>query len=134
MPTRKPRPLVKGRMTLLRDLRHGARVLRRAPGFTALAIGILALGIGATAAIFSLFDAALLRPLPYHQPNALVMLWEAAPAWPHNRVAPLNFVDWSEQNRTFSGMAAIAGGGRTLDSSGRFARANCRTVRHDRIL
>ena len=67
-------------MTLLRDLRHGARVLRRAPGFTALAIGILALGIGATAAIFSLFDAALLRPLPYHEPNALVMLWEAAPA------------------------------------------------------
>jgi hypothetical protein len=120
--TNRPNPewpsLVKGRMTLWRDLRHGARVLWRAPGFTALAVVILALGIGATTAIFSLFDAAMLRALPYREPDALVMLWEAPPDTTHNRVAPLNYVDWSEQNQTFSAMAAIAGAGRTLTRPG----------------
>ncbi len=113
-----PPTLVKGRMTFWRDLRYGARMLWRAPGFTALAVAILALGIGATAAIFSLFDAALLRALPYRDPDALVMLWEAPPGATRNRVAPLNYVDWSEQNQTFSAMAAIAGGGRTLTRPG----------------
>jgi putative ABC transport system permease protein len=105
-------------MTFWRDLRYGARVLWRAPAFTALAVVILALGIGATTAIFSLFDAALLRALPYREPDALVMLWEAPPEGAHNRVAPLNYVDWSEQNRTFSAMAAIAGGSQTLSRPG----------------
>jgi predicted permease len=113
-----PPTLVKERMTFWRDVRYGARVLWRAPGFTALAVVILALGIGATVAIFSLFDAALLRALPYRDPDALVMLWEAPPGATRNRVAPLNYVDWSEQNRTFSAMAAIAGGGRTLTRPG----------------
>src|SRR4029450_1546646 len=99
-------------------LRYGARVLWRAPAFTALAVVILALGIGATTAIFSLFDAALLRALPYREPDALVMLWEPPPEGAHNRVAPLNYVDWSEQNRTFSAMAAIAGGSQTLSRPG----------------
>ena len=60
----------------------------------------------------------MLRALPYREPNALVMLWEAPPDTTHNRVAPLNYVDWSEQNRTFSAMAAIAGAGRTLTRPG----------------
>lgn len=93
-------------------------MLARARGFTVLAVAILTLGIAATTTIFSLFDAALLRPLRYPDPDALVMLWEAAPDWAHNRVAPLNYVDWSEQNRTFSGMTAIAGGSRTLTRPG----------------
>ena len=101
-------------MTLWRDIRYGVRLLAQAPGFTALAVLVLAVGIGATSTIFSLIDATLLRPLPYRAPHELVMLWEAPPDYAHNRVAPLNFADWSEQNRTFTSMTAIAGGGRTL--------------------
>jgi putative ABC transport system permease protein len=101
-------------MTLWRDLRYGARLLAQAPGFTALAVLVLALGIGATSTVFSLIDATLLRPLPYRAPHELVMLWEAPPDYAHNRVAPLNFADWSEQNHTFTSMTAVAGGGRTL--------------------
>jgi hypothetical protein len=78
-------------------------VLWRARGFTTLAVVVLALGIGATTAIFSLFDRTLLRDLPYRDAHSLTMLWEAPPGGTHNRVAPLNFVDWSEQNRTFAG-------------------------------
>ena len=62
-----------------RDLRHAARVLWRARGFTTLAVVVLALGIGATAAIFSLFDRTLLRNLPYRDAHLLTMLWEAPP-------------------------------------------------------
>ena len=63
----------------MQDLRYAVRVLSRAPGFTALAAVVLALGIGANSAIFSVVDAALLRPLPFHQPDRLVMLWEHSP-------------------------------------------------------
>jgi hypothetical protein len=101
-------------MTVWRDLRFGARLLAQAPGFTALAILVLALGIGATSTVFSLVDATLLRPLPFRAPHELVMLWEAPPGYAYNRVAPLNFADWSEQNRTFTSMTAVAGSGRTL--------------------
>src|SRR4051812_37478766 len=103
-------------MTVWRDLRHAARLLAAAPGFTLLATLVLALGIGATSTIFSLLDAALLRPLPFRDPAHLVMLSEAAPDYAYNRVAPLNFVDWSEQNRTFSTMAAVSGAFKTLST------------------
>jgi putative ABC transport system permease protein len=78
----------------MQDLRYAARVVLRAPGFTALAATVLALGVGANSAIFSVVDAALLRPLPFHQPDQLVMLWEHAPGYVHNRTSPLNFLDW----------------------------------------
>ena len=100
------------------DVRYAARALRAAPGFTAVAAIVLALGIGANSAIFSLADAALVRPLPFDRPDSLTMLWERAPRYAHNRVSPLNFLDWSEQNRVFSAMAAISGGGRTLTGMG----------------
>src|SRR3954469_10177305 len=105
-------------MSIWRDLRYAARSLRRAPGFTAITVAVLALGIGANSAMFSLVDAALLRPLPFSQPDRLVMLWERSPRSLHNRVSPLNFVDWSEQQQAFSSVAAIAGGGRTLTGGG----------------
>ena len=86
----------------MQDLRYAARVLSRAPGFTVLAAVVLALGIGANSAIFSVVDAALLRPLPFHQADRLVMLWEHAPRNAHNRTSPLNFLDWHDQNTVFA--------------------------------
>ena len=108
-------------MSIWRDLVYAARSLRRAPGFTLVTVVVLAVGIGANSAMFSLVDAALVRPLPFAQPDRLVMLWEHMPRTAHNRVAPLNFLDWSEQQQAFTGVAAIAGGGRTLTGSGREA-------------
>jgi len=100
------------------DLRYAVRSLRKAPGFSAITIAVLAIGIGANTAIFALVDAALIRPLPFNRSDELVMLWERTPSGTHNRVSPLNFVDWSEQQHSFSAMTAIAGGPRTLTGMG----------------
>ena len=99
---------------LVSDLRFAIRSLRQAPGFSVLAIPVLAVGIGATGAIFNLIDGTLIRPLPFADPDRLVMLWEHPPSDARNRVSPLNFLDWSEQNHGFAAMAAVAGSGRTL--------------------
>ncbi len=92
---------------LRRDLRHGLRLMRRRPGFTAVVVLTLALGIGANTAIFSLLDAVLLRPLPYRDPGRLAMLW--AEDTLHNdqeeQVSLLNFADWKSQSHTFEDMA-----------------------------
>ena len=95
--------------TAAKDLRFAIRMLRRSPGFTAVAVFTLALGIGANTAIFSVIDAALLQPLPYQDPERLVLVWEKNDQQPdhHNTVAPPNFLDWQSQNDSFSGMAAI---------------------------
>src|SRR5438093_3144375 len=100
------------------DVTYAARALRKAPGFTFVAVLVLALGIGANSATFSLVDAALVRPLPFTHPERLVMLWERSTRFAHNRVSPLNFLDWSEQQHTFASVAAVAGGGRTLTGNG----------------
>jgi putative ABC transport system permease protein len=100
--------------TVWSDIRFASRSLRRAPAFTSLAILVLAVGIGTTSAIFSLIDSTLIRPLPFADPDRLLMLWEHPPGYARNRVSPLNFLDWSEQNHVFGSMAAIAGGGRVL--------------------
>jgi putative ABC transport system permease protein len=101
----------------MRDLRYAARVLWHSPGFAAASVLVLALGIGATSAIFSVVDAAVLRPLPFHRPGELVVLWERAPGNPVKRTwraTPLNFLDWHDQNTVFSGLAAVSGGNKTL--------------------
>ncbi|HLJ45659.1 MAG TPA: ABC transporter permease [Bryobacteraceae bacterium] len=94
---------------LWRDLVYAARVLRLSPGFTLIAIVVLAIGIGANCAIFTLVDAALLRPLPFGHPDELVKLWEKPPGSDRNAVSPLNFLDWSEQNSVFTAIAAASG-------------------------
>jgi putative ABC transport system permease protein len=104
-------------IALVQDLRFSIRMLRRGPVFAAVVVAVLAIGIGANSAIFSLLDAALFRPLPFTQPDRLVMLWEHPPNYAHNRVSPLNFLDWSEQNNVFESMAAVSGGSRTLITS-----------------
>src|SRR5262245_28252263 len=94
---------------LWQDLRFGARQLLSKPGFALVAVLSLALGIGANTAIFSLVDAVLIRPLPFQNPNALVMVWEDATriGFPRNTPAPANYADWKAQNQVFEDMAAI---------------------------
>ena len=92
-----------------RDFRHALRMLQRSPGFTAVAVLTLALGIGANTAIFSVVNSVLIRPLPYHDPAGLVMVWEtnSRDPNPHNTVSPPNFLDWQSRNTVFSSMAYI---------------------------
>ena len=90
---------------LWHDLRYAARALRKQPGFAAVAILTLALGIGANSAIFALVDATLLRPLPFGNPDRLVMLSERSATSARGAVSPLNMTDWNERNRTFDVIA-----------------------------
>jgi putative ABC transport system permease protein len=92
------------------DVRLALRQLISAPGFTLVAALTLALGIGVNSAIFALADAALMRPLPFGQPERLVMLWERLPTSPKTGVSPLNMRDWRLQSRSFDGIAAVQRG------------------------
>jgi putative ABC transport system permease protein len=95
--------------SLGRDLRHGARLLWKAPGFSALALVALALGMGATSAIFSVVDAVLLKPLPFRDPQGLVIVWESNPAQNLKKmfVTPGDLLEWRNESRTLESLAAI---------------------------
>src|ERR1022692_2825527 len=99
-------------MHLLTDIRYALRQLRKTPGFSVVAILTLALGIGANTAMFSVVDAVLVRPLPYADPDRLVMLWEDASriGFPHNTPSPANWQIWRSQTKLFSDVAATKGG------------------------
>jgi len=92
---------------VLQDARFAARTLRKSPGFTAIAVLTLALGIGANTAVFSVVYEVLLRPLPYREPSRLVVLNETTPKVGVVSVSYPNFLDWRAQSRTFSQMAAV---------------------------
>src|SRR5262244_2737215 len=95
------------------DIRYGARMLLKKPAFTTIAVLTLALGIGANTAIFTVVNGVLLRPLPYDEPDRLVMLWESNPRRniEQQRVAPPNLVEWREQSRSFENIAYWTGTG-----------------------
>jgi predicted permease len=92
---------------LRQDMRFGVRTLIRRPGFAAVAVLTLGVGMGATTAIFSLIDSVLLKPLPFHEPDRLTMVWEVRPRFnlPRVQAAPLNYVDW-QQVQAFESLAA----------------------------
>ena len=99
-----------------RDLRHSARALRRSPGFTTIAVLCLALGTGANAAIFSVVNTVMLRPLPYPEPDRLVRLYETMrdqAGW-QGSVSHANFMDWRAESKSFDALAAYSTGSRNL--------------------
>src|SRR5499426_574977 len=116
---------------ILQDLRYGARMLLKRPGFTVVAVITLALGIGANTAIFSVVNAVLLRPLPCEDPDRLVV-FSTAPQQGHPEACSLpDFVDWREQSRSFERMAAFTDRTFNLTGVGEAERLNGLAVTAD---
>ncbi len=92
---------------LLHDIRYAIRQLRKSPGFTAVAVVTLALGIGANTGIFSVVEGVVLAPLPYFEPDRLVMVWENNPRFPRVWDSYPNFQDWQRSAGSFEQMAAF---------------------------
>jgi putative ABC transport system permease protein len=101
---------------LLQDLKFGLRSLAKSPGFTAVAVLAVALGIGANSAIFSVVNAVLLRPLPFPEADGLVSVWQnnSVRGWHKDVVTPADFVDWRRDARSFESMATYFGHGFNL--------------------
>lgn len=93
--------------TLWQDVRYGARMLRKNPGFTLVAVLTLALGIGANSAIFSVVNAVLLRPLAFRDPGKLCLVTESLPSFPSLGPSYQNYVDFRDQAKSFEGLAAV---------------------------
>jgi predicted permease len=104
--------------TLIQDIRYALRMMAKNPGFAAIAILTLALGIGANTAIFSVVNTVLLSPLPYERPDQLVALYEKQPDSEHSSISYPNFLDWRQMNRSFAAIAAFRGDVFTLTGAG----------------
>jgi macrolide transport system ATP-binding/permease protein len=102
--------------TVWQDLRFAIRQLGRSPGFTITAVLMLALGIGASVAIFAFVDAALIRPLPYQDPNRLIDVNEKVKMFPRSNLSYQDYVDWKNMNKVFSVMEAYTGTGYLLNT------------------
>ncbi len=115
------------------DLRYACRMFARNPGFTAVAVLTLVLGIGANSAIFSVVNAVLLRPLPYADPDALVMLWEQnfPRDRPTNVVSPANYLAWKDSSRSFTDMVAIGTSDDNLTGAGDPVKLSAHTLNGD---
>jgi putative ABC transport system permease protein len=114
--------------TLVQDLRYALRTLMKSPGFTAVAVLTLALGIGANTAIFSFVNAVLLRPLPYENADRLVFLSERSEQVPGMSIAMENFKDWRSSNTVFEHMLAYCGEDVVLTGTGEPERLKLREV------
>lgn len=113
--TRMQRPSIE---SLLQDLRYGFRMLVKSPGFSTIAILTLALGIGVNTTMFSVVNGVLLNPLPFHDSQQLVSLFQKIPNFDNGSISYPNFVDWRRMNRTFSNMAAYRSAGFDFTSEG----------------
>ncbi len=120
---------------LWQDLRYGARILLKKPGFSAVVVLTLALGIGANAALFSVVNSVLLNPLPYPQPEQLVALSQRTPTTAAGSISYPNFLDWQKENQTLSALAvsrqssfALLGTGEAERVRGRRCTANLFSV------
>src|SRR3977135_619362 len=104
----------------MNNLRYALRQLRKSPGFTFVAVLTLALGIGANTAIFTVVDAALLRPFPYKNPDRLMHLWEtrAHPGVGQHEASYPDYLCWRDQSNSFAAMAGYTAGSATLTGSG----------------
>src|ERR1700746_2365378 len=91
---------------VLQDVRYALRQLRKSPGFTAVAVLTLALGIGANTAIFSVVNGVLLNPLPFPNANRIVSLFQDKPDFPEGSISYPNFLDWQRDNHSFEAIAA----------------------------
>jgi putative ABC transport system permease protein len=116
--------------TLLQDIRYGWRMLARNPGFTTIAVLTLAIGIGASTAIFSVVDTVLLRPLPYQQPDRLVLVSETLPKMSNDEigVSAGEYQDYRDRNRSFSQVAAYESDGFNLTGVGQPLRVNAASL------
>jgi len=105
---------------MILDLRYAIRALWKSPGFSAISVLTLALGVGATTAIFSVLNAVMLRPLPFAEADRLVRIWESnvERGWPTFAVSHPNFLDWRSQAAAFESLAAVNNAGFTWSGSG----------------
>ena len=119
---------------LVRDFRHGLSSLGRNPGFAVIAVGLLALGIGATTAVFTVVDAVLLEPLPFPEPGRIVRVWEQTPpnSLP-NETTTLTFLDWKQQENLFEALSAVGMGTGSCRDDQRRSGALPRQIGHDRL-
>ena len=114
--------------SFLKDIRYGIRSLLKHPGFTAVAVITLALGIGANTAIFSVVNALLLRPMPYRNPDQLVWVGEISPQEKRELIPGAHFLEWSEQSQTLEKLAVYSQDNLTLTGSGEPERFDCGKV------
>ena len=117
--------------TTLQDIRYGVRKLARSPGFTAVAVATLALGIGANTLIFSVVNAAILHPLPFRDAGRLVTQWATSPTVGYSgpgSLADKDYMEWRDQNRVFGDIAAFRGQPTNLTGVGEPARLNGATI------
>ena len=117
--------------TTLQDVRYGMRILARSPGFTAVAVTTLALGIGANTLIFSVVNAAVLHPLPFRDAGRLVTEWATSPTVGYSGPGSLTdkgYIEWRDQNRVFSDIAAFRGQPTNLTGEGEPVRLNGETI------
>jgi len=104
--------------TLFQDIRYGLRTLGKNPGFAAIAILTLALGIGANTALFSVVNGVLLNPLPFPNPDQLYELYSKTPVDEHSSISYLNFLDWRKDNHSFSTLGAFRASDMNLTGAG----------------